>query len=338
MEEQSSVAVLVMLSVFSFVGTVGNSLVLYIYANKKTKTTAGVFIMCLAGTDLFTCLVIEPYTEVVIYFQYKLFHDVVCKAYMFLITFNVPFSAFIMCAIAIDRFFCICYPFLHALNLRRAKIMILCLLALACICGLITALLHGIIPPMETNSQTNSSANTSSALLAANATKPGPLNIVTLEDQSDKNTTSLKPSNACEYNLTCHNTDTSKNGTTVPMEDLTGLCAPNNDIIDSSFAEVYQKIYSSFYLLSFVLVLVLYALIYRSIWRHRAKKRKRKRSSLYPAGVCINYPIETNTMPQTIFMIRHMFYSILHVVLAGYIFAIDLHSVIYIFTLSFCTL
>ena len=287
MEENSSVAVLVMLSVFSFVGTVGNSLVLYIYANKKTKTTAGVFIMCLAGTDLFTCLVIVPYTEIVIFFEYKLFHDVICKAYMFLITFNVPFSAFIMCAIAIDRFFCICYPFLHALNLRRARIIILCLLSLACLCGLITALLHGIIPPMEMTSHDRKTTNTSSALITTNDTKTELLNIVTLEDQSDSNTTSLKGSNPCEYNLTCQNIVMSENGTHESMEDLTGLCAPNNDIIDSSFAEVYQKIYSSFYLLSFVLVLILYALIYRSIWKHRAKKRKRKRSSLYPAGVGI---------------------------------------------------
>ena len=274
-----------MLSVFSFVGTVGNSLVLYIYANKKTKTTAGVFIMCLAGTDLFTCLVIVPYTEIVISYEYKLFHDVICKTYMFLITFNVPFSAFIMCAIAIDRFFCICYPFLHALNLRRAKIIILCLLALACICGIITALLHGIIPPMEIPSEANTTQNTSSALITPNDTKPELLNIVRMDNQSGSETTFINGSNVCEYNLTCQNAIMSNNGTHEPMEDLTGLCAPNNDIVDSSFAEVYQKIYSSFYLLSFVLVLILYALIYRSIWKHRAKKRKRKRSSLYPAGV-----------------------------------------------------
>lgn len=285
MEEQSSVAVLVMLSAFSLVGTVGNSLVLYIYANKKTKTTAGVFIMCLAGTDLFTCLVIVPYTEVVIYLKYRLLHDVVCKAYMFLITFNVPFSAFIMVAIAVDRFFCICYPFLHALNLRRARIIILCLLAFACLCGLITALLHGIIQPLETDSPGNTSLNTSGALIPYNMTDTRRSN------ETKTNQTSVMTVAACAYNMTCGNKTISENReaeqTNITQDDFVGLCAPTNDIIDSSFADVYQKIYSSFYLLSFVLVLILYALIYRSIWRHRAKKRKRKRSSLYPTGVSI---------------------------------------------------
>ena len=120
---------------------------------------------------------------------------------MILVTFIVPFSAFIMLAIAIDRFFCICDPFLQASNLWRAKLMILCLLARACICRLITVLSHGIIPPVETASQTNLSANISSALLAANATKPGLLNVMTLVDQRDKHMTSLKASNACEYNI-----------------------------------------------------------------------------------------------------------------------------------------
>ena len=80
MEETSSVAVLAMLSIFALVGIFGNSLVLYIYANKKIKTTAGIFIMCLAGTDLFTCLIIVPFTEVVIYLKYKLQYDVLCQA------------------------------------------------------------------------------------------------------------------------------------------------------------------------------------------------------------------------------------------------------------------
>ena len=287
MEDNSSVAVLVMLSVFSLVGTIGNSLVLYIYANKKTKTTAGVFIMCLAGTDLFTCLVIVPYTEVVISVQYKLLYDLVCKAYMFLITFNVPFSAFIMVAIAIDRFFCICYPFLHALNLCRARVIVLCLLVLACLFGLITALLHGIIPPMEMVQSGNSSVNTS-----------GALNLTTHKDiEKDNkeiinkinNLTYLTNTTTCATDKTCKDDFRSNKTESEPIgmayEDMIGLCAPTNDIIDVRFAEVYQKIYSSFYLLSFILVLILYALIYRSIWKHRAKKRKRKRSSLYPAGV-----------------------------------------------------
>ena len=297
MEETSSVAVLVMLSVFSLLGIIGNSLVLYIYANKKTKTTAGIFIMSLAGTDLFTCLLIVPYTEVVIYVRYKLQYDFVCQTYMFLITCNVPFSAFIMVAIAVDRFFCICYPFLHALNLCRARIIVLCLLALACMFGLITALLHGIVTLEDIVPQGNISQNPSGALNVSttNTTDERMGNIIYLTEADENENISFKRSFACSNGMSCEKNRTSNISdgisTYVPQEDLIGLCAPTNDVIDVRFANVYQKIYASFYLLSFILVLVLYALIYRSIWKHRAKKRKRKRSSLYPAGVSLHYSL-----------------------------------------------
>jgi cholecystokinin A receptor/hypocretin (orexin) receptor 2 len=40
---------------------------------------------------------------------------------MFFITSNVPFAAFIMVAIAVDRYLCICHPFRHLMNAQRAK-------------------------------------------------------------------------------------------------------------------------------------------------------------------------------------------------------------------------
>ena len=280
-----------MLSVFSLVGIIGNSLVLYIYANKKTKTTAGIFIMCLAGTDLFTCLIIVPYTEVVIYVKYKLQYDLICQAYMFLITCNVPFSAFIMVAIAVDRFFCICYPFLHALNLCRARIIVLCLLALASICGLITALLHGIVTLEDLLPPENSTLNSTGALNVSSNTDVRVESVLSLTDIDMNENISSENSSACVNASVCEQNRTANISGGAPTFTLhaesIGLCAPTNDVIDVSFAQVYQKIYASFYLLSFLLVLVLYALIYRSIWKHRAKKRKRKRSSLYPAGVSI---------------------------------------------------
>ena len=293
MEEISSVAVLAMLSIFALVGIFGNSLVLYIYANKKIKTTAGIFIMCLAGTDLFTCLIIVPYTEVVIYLKYKLQYDLLCQAYMFLITCNVPFSAFIMVAIAVDRFFCICYPTLHALNLYRARTIAMCLLALASICGLITALLHGIVTQEDFQPSGNSTSNSTNALNVSSNTDADVsvesvlsfLDTRMYENISPNDSPMCSNANICEKNRTSNISGSTPTFTL--HAEFIGVCAPTNHVIGASFAQVYQKIYASFYLLSFLLVLVLNTLIYRSILKHRARKRKWKRSSPYTARVSI---------------------------------------------------
>ncbi|WAR15061.1 CCKAR-like protein [Mya arenaria] len=144
MEDPAVVTVMVMLSLFSFCGNIRNSLVLYIYSHKKKQSTAGIFIMSLAGNDLFTCLFVMPFTEAVVYLNYMLRYDVACKLYMFFITYNVPFAAFIMVAIAIDRYFCICHPFQQVLNTFWAKVIVLCLLLAASTFGIITSLSDGV--------------------------------------------------------------------------------------------------------------------------------------------------------------------------------------------------
>ena len=282
MEDPSTVTVMVLLSIFSIFGTIGNSLVLYIYSCKKEKSTAGIFIMSLAGTDLVTCLLIVPFTEVVIFLQYRLEYDAACKIYMFLITCNVPFSAFIMVAIALDRYFCICHPFLHALNIQRSKLIVVCLLILASVFGIITALIHGVYvyqeisidPSLSNNTQHSGQAVVHDTKLnetvATNGSYPGGVAVLLCDENS---------------NTTCIQT----NGTEFLQTRLVlthyGVCVPNFIIIGQRFADLYQKIYAGFYLLSFTAVVVLYGLIYKSIHDHRAKRSKRKRSSLYPSTV-----------------------------------------------------
>lgn len=62
---------------------------------------------------------------------------------MFLITSTVPFSAYIMVGIAIDRYFCICHPFSQAVNIPRAKVIICCMAFPALGFGITTALSYG---------------------------------------------------------------------------------------------------------------------------------------------------------------------------------------------------
>ncbi|XP_052760067.1 cholecystokinin receptor type A-like isoform X2 [Mya arenaria] len=137
-------AVIGILSFFCVLGTVGNSLVIYVYVRKRNKLASTVFIITLACTDLVTCVLIIPYTIVLEYMDYFIKYDILCKCYMFLITSNVPFSAFIMMAIAVDRYFCICLPFTHFLTTRRAKLIIMILASFAFMLGIITALNFGV--------------------------------------------------------------------------------------------------------------------------------------------------------------------------------------------------
>jgi hypothetical protein len=157
MAERPILAVMGMLSFFSVIGTAGNAMVLYVYVRKRNKLASTIFIITLAGTDLVTCLIIVPYTITVEYLLYFVQYDILCKLYLFFITSNVPFSAFIMVAIAVDRYFCICHPFLHLLNARRAKNSIMLLMLLATLLGIITSLNYGVygvhtfIPPDGTD-------------------------------------------------------------------------------------------------------------------------------------------------------------------------------------------
>ncbi|KAI0237511.1 hypothetical protein LSAT2_011942, partial [Lamellibrachia satsuma] len=98
---------------FSFVGTAGNGVVLYVFWRKKDKLVATVFILTLAFVDFITCLVVVPYTMYMEYSGFRLRYDFFCKTYHFLITSNIPFSALVMVAIAVDRYLCICHPLLR---------------------------------------------------------------------------------------------------------------------------------------------------------------------------------------------------------------------------------
>ena len=111
-----------MLSVFSLFGTLGNALVLYVYVRKKNKLPSTIFIICLAATDFMTSCIIMPFTMTMESLDYFIVYDALCKVYFFLITCNVPFAAFIMVAIAVDRYLCICRPHCHILGSRRSQV------------------------------------------------------------------------------------------------------------------------------------------------------------------------------------------------------------------------
>jgi cholecystokinin A receptor/hypocretin (orexin) receptor 2 len=252
------IIVYIMQSIFSVVGTIGNSLVLYIYLRKKDKSTSSIFILALAGADFFTCLVIVPFNIVTVYLDYMHGLDAMCRLYMFLITGGVPFATLIMVAIAFDRYFCICHPFLHVITIFRAKLIIFILLGFAGILGVMVALMYGIndyVPVSSSLTNTSCSFNMSS-----------------LHEAVQCNSTNFQVNNSSEI---LHHYDNEF-----------GMCSPNYDIFNEDFVLLFSKIHAILYLVMFTFVVVLYSLIYREIHVRRARKAKRKRSSLYPSQSC----------------------------------------------------
>ncbi|KAL4220937.1 hypothetical protein ACF0H5_019203 [Mactra antiquata] len=235
----------VILCIFSVVGTLGNGLVFYVFTRTPVKLTSTIFILALALTDFVTCLVVIPYTVVAVQVEYVLYYDVACKIYMFLVTCIIPLSAFIMVAIAVDRYICICHPFAHIMTVKRAKIIVGILVLFSSQFGLTTALSYSVYIEKE------------------------------------KKETYPKVSIGRNYSVTANTTDE----IIIPYDIeerhmvFSGVCRESTQLLAGAFVSVYQKIYSACYLCSLLIVLILYGLIYSSVTKQRAKRRAQKNTS-----------------------------------------------------------
>ena len=270
-----TICIVCILCLFSVVGTLGNSLVLYVFTRTAQKLTSTVFIIALACTDFVTCLVIIPYTVVSIYTEYRFPYDAVCKVYQFLITCPVPLSMFIMVAIAVDRYICICHPFAHVMTVPRAKIIVAILMMFASVLGIITALSNSVfqirmMPPQNE----------------------------TLQMESVLYNISENVSYSHQNNIMQGIYETKTNVELVPTTVFDGLCQASATILSINFIEIYQKVYSSFFLCSLLIVLILYVLIYISVTRQRAKRKNQKKASRVKQ---VNTQCQTDesTMPLT---------------------------------------
>ena len=181
---------------------------------------------------------------------------------MFLITSNVPFSAFIMVAIAVDRYLCICHPFTHLLNAKRAKCVIFILAMTAITLGVITALSFGIFryePPANSGNADGYTYQENNYTVIASI---------------GYNLT--KSTGAYNATLITHSLDTSVDVDPVDYValEINGQCLPYSSIFSEKFVNLYQKIYSSFFVIVIVTVIVLYVMIYRFVSVRRAKRQR----------------------------------------------------------------
>ncbi|KAI8795423.1 hypothetical protein BgiBS90_003190 [Biomphalaria glabrata] len=272
-------AVTVMVISFSIFGCLGNGLVLYVFSKKNDKVSSTIFILALAWTDFFVCLIFMPFTATYLNLDSVVHFEFFCKLFNFLNTSNVPLSAFLMVAIAVDRYFSICHPFLHIMTPRRAKATILCLVVFAFSLGSITSCLFGIHSYNETLTQYNAhncnSSFASPRLLYSDTGDNLPWNNFTV--------TSPGPDNLalCEE-------------LRISLSKRDGACLEKYQILSLGFMETYQKIYISFYIISLLSVFTLYFFIYRSVVKRRAWRRKQKSWSHSPMTMTA-----ASTMPAT---------------------------------------
>ena len=250
-----------MLTFLSVVGSVGNALVIYVFSQKRDKLTSTFFILVLAYIDLMTCTVVIPFTIVIEQLNFMLYHDLPCKIYHFLITFNIPFSCFVMVAIAVDRYLCIVHPFLHAMNKTRAKVIVAVLGMMSSAMGFIVALSYGVyytgVVSEEYNITTIENGNGNSSHLSTSFAKQNG------NEEGFNHVMSARK----------HVTTVERNVTVVGYS---GECQPNVIIISLMARRVYQKIYTSTFAISLITVAVLYVLIYHSVRLRRARRQREK--------------------------------------------------------------
>jgi len=225
-----------MLTVFSVFGSAGNAVVLYVFSTAKDDLVSTLFIIALAIIDFSTCLVIIPFTIVVEFVSYNVHFDLLCRLYLFLITSNIPLSAFVMTAIAVDRYLCICHPFVRLLTPRRARVVVVVLAALAAVFGVLGALTHSVYQR--------------AGVAAHDSTTQ-----VSLSLPATWNNQSRVVGDEAMY---------------------TGQCNPSDLTVSSRFARTFQKCYTATFVVCFGTVAVLYSLIYRSVLRQRRKRQRMK--------------------------------------------------------------
>ena len=242
----------------------------------------------------------------------------------FLIACNIPFSLFIMVAIAVDRYLCICRPFTRVLTVHRAKLTVFVLAMCASAVGVCVALMYGVhnqFPPLD-------------ALIAASSNW-------TLVPRYDVTVATGNDSGGSEDAVTsCGGSNCSSQASVVELGVLrvpwvfgscwvfrvywvassvpavlcvlgvllvvslscasvvelsllnVGLCHSNELLLDAEFQRRFQYFYYALFTACLLTISVLYALIYCSVLARRSRRHKQKtaslaamRSSLRPATV-----------------------------------------------------
>lgn len=260
-----------LLSILSITGTAGNALVLCVFSRRKDRQVSTLFILSLAMVDFSTCLFVVPFTVYMESVDFRVDVDPVCKLYHFLITCNIPFSAMVMVAIAVDRYFCICHPWMNVVTVDAAKGIVVGLGATAIVLGGCVACMYGIYhqvllcpyPPCNESAGNSTTPVLSSA--AAVARWPCIAGQLRHDFDCEGCLGEGLPSNlSSSYEELC-----------VLSLAKTSKCETTTLLLSTDFQYLYHKLHMSMYVVCFLAVSVLYLAIYRSVMKRRSRRRRR---------------------------------------------------------------
>ena len=258
---------------FSVIGVVGNGLVLYGFTRARSKYTSTIFILTLAGTDFTTCLITVPATIAIELETFKMDSDVLCKLFHFLTTSTISFSALTMVLIAIDRYFCICRPFMKVMTTYRAGILICISVMIAFLIGIISCLSFGVYSNVP---RTNITPSYNESVL---------FNLTFSQEETEqKLLSSHKALNTSEelFHLV-----------------LIGSCHYNFLILEKEGAETFKTIHSAFYAVCVVAVILIYCVIYGFILKRR---RRRLRNESFPCCTFKQSPVGENDNTEIVYL------------------------------------
>ncbi|KAG5451958.1 Orexin receptor type 2 [Clonorchis sinensis] len=233
--------VISMLIIISIVGSIGNLLVVVVYALKHDKLTANVFILVLAVSDSLCCLTLIPITIIVEYIDWKMRSNFLCKAYYCLNTTFILFSSLLISCIAFDRYFCLCHPFRRILTIERSKKLVAAVVSVSMAMGVSsTFTVHVVLRHNVTGNYTEEVDVWGSPVAAL--------------FESDYNRTSLG------------------------VYECTETIIADHTLVQEIIYHIVQKCQTACYIFCIISVVVLYIMIYKSVSK-TFEKRKQLRGS-----------------------------------------------------------
>ena len=272
----------------SFVGLVGNCLVLMVYSKKiKKNQTITFFINHLAKTDLFCCAFLIPincYHELQIG---KITSDFMCKFHSFLNILNITYSCQIMMLVAFERYFSICIPHKKIVTIKTAKVALTILFALCFGMAMLGFLSIGIYHLVHISNKSEHLKNITSLINSDYIESEGILKKeFNLEDISLENaalgghlSVTTQYMTASSANISMLNSDElnesdPKQEFTQSFWMITNNCFPNNKLLSISYFAYIRTAQHLLLVVNFLIIFIMYLLILVFVSKRRNNKMK----------------------------------------------------------------
>ena len=115
------IPLIVYLALICVCGTLGNSLVCYVYKTRYGPSNCRTFVICLSTIDLFSCLLVIPFEIAVVLKEYNFQEEIICRISVFLNTWPTLSSGLMLLSIAVDRYSKVCKPFGWQISLKLSR-------------------------------------------------------------------------------------------------------------------------------------------------------------------------------------------------------------------------